>query len=94
MDSLLDGARAPKHQSRRDASSVRMPAEKTSAAVNSEPIHFADHANEQMVATRHQRIAIVAYLKAEARGFAPGCEADDWLAAQLEVDAKDCSIFA
>jgi len=28
-----------------------------------------------------------AYLRAERRGFAPGHEAEDWLAAEAEVDA-------
>lgn len=31
------------------------------------------------------RIAIAAYFKAQARGFAPGHELDDWLAAEAEV---------
>jgi hypothetical protein len=32
-------------------------------------------------------IAEGAYLRAERRGFAPGHEAEDWLAAEAEVDA-------
>jgi hypothetical protein len=32
-------------------------------------------------------IAQAAYLRAERRGFAPGGEAEDWLAAEAEVDA-------
>jgi hypothetical protein len=32
-------------------------------------------------------IAEAAYLRAEHRGFAPGFEAEDWLAAESEVDA-------
>jgi hypothetical protein len=32
-------------------------------------------------------IAEAAYLRAERRGFAPGHEAEDWLAAEVEVDA-------
>ncbi len=31
------------------------------------------------------RIATAAYFKAEARGFAPGGELQDWLAAEREV---------
>jgi hypothetical protein len=31
-------------------------------------------------------IAEAAYLRAERRGFAPGSEAEDWLAAEAEVD--------
>jgi Protein of unknown function (DUF2934) len=36
---------------------------------------------------RHALIAESAYLRAERRGFAPGHETEDWLAAEAEVDA-------
>jgi hypothetical protein len=36
---------------------------------------------------RRALIAESAYLRAERRGFAPGGETEDWLAAELEVDA-------
>jgi hypothetical protein len=36
---------------------------------------------------RHAMIAESAYLRAERRGFAPGHETEDWLAAEAEVDA-------
>ena len=36
---------------------------------------------------RHALIAEAAYLRAERRGFAPGQETEDWLAAEIEVDA-------
>jgi Protein of unknown function (DUF2934) len=36
---------------------------------------------------RRALIAEAAYLRAERRGFAPGQENDDWLAAEAEVDA-------
>ncbi len=35
---------------------------------------------------RRAMIAEAAYLRAERRGFAPGQENEDWLAAELEVD--------
>ena len=35
---------------------------------------------------RHDLIAQAAYSRAEARGFAPGGEMEDWLAAEIEVD--------
>jgi Protein of unknown function (DUF2934) len=38
-------------------------------------------------AARRALIAEAAYLRAEQRGFAPGHETDDWLAAETEVDA-------
>lgn len=34
----------------------------------------------------HEQIALLAYLKAEARGFSPGHELDDWLEAEKEVN--------
>jgi DUF2934 family protein len=36
-------------------------------------------------ADSYHRIALVAYLKAEARGFSPGRELDDWLEAEKEI---------
>jgi Protein of unknown function (DUF2934) len=36
---------------------------------------------------RHALIAQKAYLRAERRGFDPGHETEDWLAAESEVDA-------
>jgi len=36
---------------------------------------------------RQQQIAMAAYLRAEARGFAPGGELEDWLEAEREVTA-------
>lgn len=36
---------------------------------------------------RAERIRVVAYLRAERRGFAPGYEWEDWLAAEAEVTA-------
>ncbi len=38
-------------------------------------------------AARRAMIAEAAYLRAEQRGFVPGCETDDWLLAEAEVDA-------
>ena len=37
--------------------------------------------------TRRGMIAQAAYLRAERRGFAPGGEHEDWMAAEREVDA-------
>ena len=35
---------------------------------------------------RRQLIATTAYLRAKQRGFAPGSEMEDWLAAEAEID--------
>jgi hypothetical protein len=42
--------------------------------------------HESWANDREQRIAELAYRHAEQRGFAPGGELDDWLAAEREVD--------
>jgi hypothetical protein len=36
--------------------------------------------------TRHELIAQAAYFRAQHRGFEPGHECEDWLAAEAEVD--------
>jgi hypothetical protein len=36
--------------------------------------------------TREELIALAAYYRAERRGFEPGGELQDWLAAEAEVD--------
>ena len=38
--------------------------------------------------SRESRIATAAYYRAEQRGFAPGKELADWLAAEREVDGR------
>jgi hypothetical protein len=35
---------------------------------------------------RYQLIAVAAYRRAEQRGFTPGAELEDWLAAEAEID--------
>ena len=35
---------------------------------------------------RHRRIAEAAYYRAQRRGFAPGYEEEDWLAAEKELE--------
>jgi hypothetical protein len=37
---------------------------------------------------REEMIRIAAYYIAEERGFSPGAELDDWLAAEIAIDAK------
>lgn len=43
---------------------------------------------DNVAAARRARIALAAYLRAEARGFSPGSELDDWLQAEREVDGQ------
>ena len=54
------------------------------------PRKTADTAPTQVAVSEDVRrgmIAEAAYLRAERRGFAPGREHEDWLAAEAEVDA-------
>lgn len=39
-------------------------------------------------AARHARIAVAAYYRAQQRGFCPGNELDDWLAAEAEIEQR------
>lgn len=55
-----------------------------------EPMSVEQRARMQIAARaaeRHVAIAREAYCRAEQRGFAPGHELDDWLAAEARVDA-------
>ena len=45
----------------------------------------APPASASLRAARQQRIREAAYFKAKRRGFAPGHELDDWLAAEAEI---------
>jgi hypothetical protein len=49
-----------------------------------EPARFAEPTAE----SRYRLIAELAYFKAQQRGFAPGHELEDWLAAEAEADMK------
>jgi len=40
---------------------------------------------------RVEQVRVAAYFRAERRGFVPGCELEDWLAAEAEVSAAAVS---
>jgi hypothetical protein len=42
--------------------------------------------SQSIVPGRHERIAELAYYRAEQRGFAPGLELQDWLSAEQDLD--------
>ena len=61
------------------------------------PDKFRDYSKVDMAALltpseRHQLIAEAAYLIAKRRGFSPGEELSDWLAAEEEVD-RACGLI-
>ena len=39
--------------------------------------------------SRQEKIAELAYQRARERGFEPGHEVEDWLAAEAEIDQRD-----
>jgi hypothetical protein len=45
-------------------------------------------ASRSVPADRESLVRMAAYLRAERRGFAPGYEIEDWLAAEAEVNAR------
>jgi len=49
-------------------------------AIAAEPPYFRDD--------RHAAIAEAAYYRAERRGFAPGHELEDWLAAEAQIEKR------
>ena len=65
----------------------RAPRKSSKAVKPSEP---ADIVAVTRFVDPEQRAALIAeaaYFRAEKRGFAPGTEVEDWLAAEAEVDA-------
>ena len=54
--------------------------------VENENISRYGNSGDDVIDRDIQWISTCAYYKAEARGFEPGHELDDWLAAELEVD--------
>jgi hypothetical protein len=47
---------------------------------------YLDYINsDEWRENNHKDIAVAAYYKAEARGFEPGKEMEDWLAAEAEI---------
>ncbi len=87
MQSKLDGAKSKGR--RLPAYTEPAATESDDLAATPEWIHWSQTARERSAASRHDRIAIAAYLLSEARGFEAGHDAEDWLAAQSQIDAID-----
>ena len=60
----------------------RKPAEKPQPVAKTTTTRPAEQPSPEDV---RRRIEMTAYFKAKARGFAPGYELEDWLAAEREV---------
>lgn len=63
-------------------------ARNTRKTTSSKPTRKAPTSVAPLIDPQRRRalIAEAAYFRAERRGFAPGHEAEDWLAAEVEVD--------
>lgn len=67
----------------------RPPAKEPSGEVTQVPASTASPASASAdERARRQLIAMEAYFLAERRGFTPGCELDDWLAAETIVEGR------
>jgi hypothetical protein len=68
----------------------RAPRKTAAAASKTARMGTTDNAPANFVdpGQRAALIAKAAYFRAEKRGFAPGHETEDWLAAEAEVDAR------
>lgn len=78
---------------RTPASSSKSPTKPVAEPVTPPPSKAAPRAKRTVASRRvvtpdmrRAMIAEAAYLRAERRGFAPGHEDEDWLAAEAEVD--------
>lgn len=63
-------------------STTRKSRSKSAAASHTNPESFIAHID------RSEHIAVSAYYKAQARGFTPGGELEDWLQAEAEFASK------
>jgi hypothetical protein len=61
---------------------------KTAGEIETRANELTSHSTPPSPEERHLRISRAAYLRAEARDFAPGAEIDDWLWAEREVGSE------
>ena len=81
---------AKKTSAKKKTSTKKTSAKKTSkkTTAHTSKVHRASETQLNISSEERWRmIAITAYHKAEARGFSPGNEAQDWFEAEKEVDA-------
>ena len=72
----------------KDVGSKENPSNTPAAQRNRAPAATVNSAPRE---PRESRIATAAYYRAQARGFAPGFELEDWLAAEMQIDAPTSS---
>jgi len=69
---------------------LEIPLPQLFASRTTKPLHetFGDECHAfEMYERRNAKVREAAYFRAQARGFEPGLELQDWLAAEHEVDA-------
>lgn len=54
-----------------------------------DPSPFSRSQSAEESPDRHDRIARAAYRRAQARGFEPGHDLEDWLEAEREIDSAE-----
>jgi hypothetical protein len=82
-----ESASSPVSPSVATAATAEKPKKRRAGAGKAQVLIAATPAPPVTEDERRGLIAYSAYLRAERRGFAPGGEAEDWLAAEKEVDA-------
>jgi hypothetical protein len=84
-----ESARRSRAQSAEKSTAERRPSDSGEAAAErSDASGSRETAADRGTEDRHALVARSAYLRAEARGFAPGRELDDWLEAEAELGAQ------
>lgn len=79
----------PDHAVRKPQAKAQQPALDNQPGVVAPLTVDPETAARRLQAQRYESIAVRAYFLAEARGFAPGAELEDWLAAEQQEDAAE-----
>ena len=61
---------------------------------NADEEHSQETRSDRYADEQRRRIAEAAYYRAERRGFSPGYEEEDWLAAEQEIGSSDLEFHA
>jgi hypothetical protein len=92
VKSTPDGADVA-HADKLSTPHLRMLMAEAENAPVSVSISWTQTAHERSASIRRDRLAVEAYCLAEARGFEPGHDAEEWLLAQAKIDATDARTF-
>ena len=90
MDEMKSKPR-PRKTTAKSARPAAQKAAPAKAAPAKRPSRAPAQSPAQSPAEREGRVRMAAYFRAERRGFAPGYETEDWLAAEAEVGGSEQS---